>query len=245
MDRDEHHSKMREDTDNGEINTQNVRINLLDYPEVKKYIYEEFNNIIQEADRGAILLSACIIEASLQDSLQKIAPKNISKKRLTSFFDYNGTAGTFSDKINIAFFMGILDEKSFGAIESLRKIRNKLAHDIDIKSFSFEKFSEEMDKIYNFIIGMPNLAAYLAMRTVKDTFMEDALKILSYDGSVAFADEKDVLSFIKENQLELDFSEKINKLKLAYALAYMKGFICFRTEKIIKERQILSSGHTT
>ena len=105
--------------------------------------------ISNETDRGLALITASyldnIIEKAFRENL--IIPNKTFSDKL---FNHNGAAlGSLSIKCDIALAFGWIDEFTFKDIATIRAIRNKFAHYLDVSSFADDKIKSLVSQIYN------------------------------------------------------------------------------------------------
>ena len=98
----------------------------LEHQEVEKYLSQIFPVIIEESDRGAVLIAASQVDLLLQRALKQIAPQDISKSILKNIFDFSGPLGTFSSKIHMAYYFRIINKELYSAIKILKSLRNDI-----------------------------------------------------------------------------------------------------------------------
>src|SRR5688572_11732866 len=89
-----------------------------------KAVFDEFVN---ESERAMVVLTASRIEYLLMQILQKICIANTS--RSDEFFENQGPASTFSNRIMLLYRFGILDREFTNALHQIRRIRNAFAHE--------------------------------------------------------------------------------------------------------------------
>lgn len=79
-----------------------------------------------ESDRGAALMAA----AFLDDELGKAIGERVveDKKSIEILLGTNGSAGSFSTRINLAYLLGIISKCCRTDLNIIRKIRNEFAH---------------------------------------------------------------------------------------------------------------------
>lgn len=109
---------------------------------------EYLSHIRQESDRGAVLSFAAVIEERLKEVILLFLMDNKSSVKLLDGF--NAPLGTFSAKILMAHALGLISEKEFKEIQTLRKIRNRFAH-------SLEKIDFETNDIKSILYTLPTL----------------------------------------------------------------------------------------
>ena len=80
-----------------------------------------------ESDRAAVILGAANFEDWLRETIM-LSFVRLSKVLRNRIFENYGPLSTFSAKIDLAFALGIFDEKTRKNLHVIRKIRNAFAH---------------------------------------------------------------------------------------------------------------------
>lgn len=95
-------------------------------------IVEEEINL--KYDRALVITSASILETQLEKILKcfMLSDNKIDERLFTN----NAPLATFSSKNSMCYYIGIISEYEYKTIETIRKIRNKFAHEIEIKKMS-------------------------------------------------------------------------------------------------------------
>jgi|SRR5579862_2560652 len=82
----------------------------------------------KESDRGAVLISATMLEDLLGRSITAFL---IDTKETSQLLEgFNAPLGTFSSRILAAYSLGIISEREYRECERIRKIRNLFAHNV-------------------------------------------------------------------------------------------------------------------
>ncbi len=123
----------------GEIRWDNLQLQtLVTESEVNSFL----SSFRAESDRGAVLALAAafdeVLARALRKELQRSEP---SAKLLDKVFEFNGSLGTFSARIDMARCLGLINEHLYADIHCIRKLRNEAAH----QWFDF-KFTEDYVK---------------------------------------------------------------------------------------------------
>jgi|SRR6476660_3207432 len=90
----------------------------------------------KEADRGAVLVAAAVIDDLLERTLLAYLLENESAKAVVQGF--NAPLGTLAARLAAAHAMGLLRDSEKHDCELIRKIRNEFAHELNA-SFDDEK----------------------------------------------------------------------------------------------------------
>jgi mannitol operon repressor len=89
-------------------------------------VHQMLTHISTETDRGAILSAAAILDDTLVDLLKAFLLSNASTEKLVTGFE--APLGKFSYRIAAAHALGLLSEEEYRNIETIRAIRNEMAH---------------------------------------------------------------------------------------------------------------------
>jgi DNA-binding MltR family transcriptional regulator len=94
------------------------------------------SSLLQESDRGCVLIGAAILEEDVERLLRKyLRGDPFSAKYVDELFRYPGPCCGFAAKIQIAYLAGLYSKDIFLVLESIRKIRNEFAHGYGPRSF--------------------------------------------------------------------------------------------------------------
>ena len=105
--------------------------------------------LMEESDRGCVLVAAAILENCLEELFRNIFTRNkVSKKLQDSIFDFNNPLSTFSSKIKLAYSLGHISRQLFEDLETIRKIRNKFAHTSIEVDFIGDEVSEKIELMH-------------------------------------------------------------------------------------------------
>jgi mannitol operon repressor len=82
----------------------------------------------KESDRGCVLISCSYLDEMMRRILLAFLIERAGTKRLIEGF--NAPLGTFSTRTAAAYALGLITEREFRECETLRRIRNRFAHDV-------------------------------------------------------------------------------------------------------------------
>ncbi|SHJ24767.1 Mannitol repressor [Mesonia phycicola] len=98
-------------------------------PDLEPFLYNTARvreQLINESDRGCVILAVSFLETILTDLLKgKLIG---SKKHFKNLFDFSGPLGTFSSKIKMSYSIGLISESEKTDLENIRSLRNIFAH---------------------------------------------------------------------------------------------------------------------
>lgn len=106
--------------------------------------FEEFrafrSALTDESDRGCALFAAAYLDAALEGLFRASLLEN--KKIDEELFEGNSPIASFSGRIRIAYYFGLISAELRADLETIRKIRNDFAHDATILSFDTQSIAD-------------------------------------------------------------------------------------------------------
>ncbi|TKC64053.1 hypothetical protein FBD94_06850 [Pedobacter hiemivivus] len=189
-------------------------------------------SLINESERGAILIGSSKVEEYLEKLLMVVLPLG-SKSYTSRLFNYPGTLSSFSGKIEMSYAFRLFDDQLYNSLNELRKIRNNAAH--SSLPFSLKKSAALIDKIYSFEDNFPKLIHDLSwakliqwkLRIIQQSFDKSELNGLKAE------EEFNKLFPVPEEDERL--AEQLILWKLSHGL----HFLCLKLECITEEYQRL------
>ena len=139
---------------------------------------EEFKN---ESDRAIVVITAARLDYLLYCILQKYLVPNTSKT--DDFFENQGPGATFSNKIMLAYRLGLIGKDMVSSLNLVRQVRNDFAH--ETSGCSLDKGSHK-DRVRALIAPYKKLSLY-------QQFQKNITKISS---SHSRADYMAILGFL-------------------------------------------------
>lgn len=104
--------------------------------------YEEFQN---ETPRAAVILAAAFLDEHLRLILANFFINN--SRTVDRLLDINSSLGTFGDRINISYCLGLISKKEFQDLQIIQEIRNEFAHRLHDISFDDEEIVDACKKL--------------------------------------------------------------------------------------------------
>jgi DNA-binding MltR family transcriptional regulator len=118
-------------------------------PEHQQTSKKNSDELIDESDRGCVLVGAAILEQRLEDIFrQQFAINQIPSKIQSDLFNSNGPLSTFSSKIKLAYSFGLIDKSVFQDLETIRKVRNEFAHTSEQVDFTNHSMSKNIEALH-------------------------------------------------------------------------------------------------
>jgi len=100
-----------------------------------------FDTFRSESDRACGVLSAVLLDSLLESLFKKIMLPSTPN----DIFSYSGVLGTFSGKIDLAYYLGHISTDEYSELHLISKIRNDFAHAINHNlSFSTPPVSDRI-----------------------------------------------------------------------------------------------------
>src|ERR1700733_14248269 len=96
-------------------------------------LIQEFN---AESDRTTIILMGALVDDALKQVISLKIPCEPDETEKKHIFRFEGPLGSFSSRIEIATLFGIIDEKTYLQLETIRELRNACAHSKRLLRFS-------------------------------------------------------------------------------------------------------------
>lgn len=113
-------------------------------PEALQKQYAEFREfrraLTDESDRGCALFAAAYLDTALENLLRATVLE--SKKIDEELFEGTAPLATFSGRIKLAYYLGLISSEFRADLETIRKIRNDFAHDATILSFDSQSIAD-------------------------------------------------------------------------------------------------------
>lgn len=113
-------------------------------PEVLQKQYAEFvafrRALSEESDRGCALFAAAYLDSALEGLFRSSVVEG--KKIDEELFEGSSPLATFSGRIKLAYYLGLISAEFRADLETIRKIRNDFAHDATLLSFETQSIAD-------------------------------------------------------------------------------------------------------
>ncbi len=209
----------------------NEETHFLDNPELDSYINNGLPILVGESDRGAVLLGMSQVDSELQRFLEIIAPSDMTKNEKKWI-----EKATLASKLNIAYTCRLLPRNIFESINKLRKIRNDVAHNMEV--FNLRDYDEVLKEIFESLgDGVSTFIHDISMKYMVDHSISNMLKLKHEDKEI-FEDRTSAINYILENKETQNKIEKpIIKIKLAVGILLISGIIIDERKRILEVLQ--------
>ncbi|WP_068878670.1 MULTISPECIES: MltR family transcriptional regulator [unclassified Phenylobacterium] len=95
-----------------------------------------------DTDRAVAIVSASMIERALEDAL--VVRLRQDATIIDRMFQVSGPLGSFSSKIDLAYLTGMIGREAHQDLIRIKNVRNRFAHDTEIKDFESAPIRQEM-----------------------------------------------------------------------------------------------------
>ena len=130
--------------------------------------FSELFNQVETNERSIAILGGTFLEMTLEKILYAFLPEN--DREVKKLFDFNSPLGNFSNKIQMAYCLGLIEKTVKSDLNLIRKIRNKFAHEmfLNFKDPQIESWCKSLKwhKIY-FMGNVPDGATNLMLFKVE------------------------------------------------------------------------------
>lgn len=105
-----------------------------------------FLNIFnKETDRGSALVAASYLDEALKKIVEAFLIESKVSDEMTKGF--NAPIGTFSNRINMSFALGLISEEELNILNTVRKIRNDFGHKWKDLDFNTQPISDRVKSL--------------------------------------------------------------------------------------------------
>jgi predicted metallopeptidase len=112
----------------------------MEWVHISKDIGDAIDEIETSSDRAAAIVAAALLEDHLTTSIRHYLHRD--NAICNSVFKHDGPLGTFSNKIDMSFLIGIFSKRCHKELDTIREIRNKFAHIMKINSFDYRQIKD-------------------------------------------------------------------------------------------------------
>jgi hypothetical protein len=128
-----------------------MNIRILPLAKKNRHTESYFSVVHQElatqSDRGVAIVAAVVLEELLELAILERFVELSSKRREALFDRIGAPLSTFAAKIEIAFAIGIIDDKIRTLINLIRDVRNRFAHRIEALTFDHPDISQKIETV--------------------------------------------------------------------------------------------------
>jgi DNA-binding MltR family transcriptional regulator len=100
-----------------------------------------FDEVFKQTDRASAIVSSALLEELLERLLLAHLVDHVSVKR--DLFEGIAPLSTMSAKINLAYYLGLLNQNEFDDLKLIKKIRNDFAHSFEGINFETPRIKDK------------------------------------------------------------------------------------------------------
>lgn len=211
-----------------------------DNPEINDYIHEKIHILINESDRGAVLLAMSQIDNELENFLKKITPIDMISKEKKWI-----ERSTISSKLNIVYSCRLIPRNLFESITKLNKIRNSIAHNIE--TFKLENYNSILNEIFELLgAGTSTYIHNFSLEYMLENTISHLMKVKNPSNQEEFAlkSRLEIIEYLQSDTNRLNkIEEPLLKMKLTIGILFISALIINHREqflKIIGDKKIVS-----
>src|SRR5688572_4839754 len=92
--------------------------------------------LIEESDRGCVIVGAAQLEDDLAELLRhRLKTNGLSQKHIDAMFALSGPLSSFSSKSLVCYGFGLITKSTYDDLTKIRRLRNKFAHNAKAADF--------------------------------------------------------------------------------------------------------------
>ena len=200
-------------------------------PDIINLFIDLFDTLLEESDRGAIIIGATKVEEQLSLYIQSILPKSSATYR-KKLLKYPGILSSFNSKIELAYAFRLIDKKLYASLNSLRILRNKAAH--SPTSLSISDLTDQYEKIFD----LGSETQLLIKNQSKELIVKAKFKHLkSLFEEWKLTDqqqEEQVKGLLESGELIENLEKQVPKWELVFGLTILCSFMKYEKEETLE-----------
>lgn len=192
---------------------------LFGHPEIKALLHDLLSNVVEESDRGAVLVGASYVEQHLGKLFEAILPSDLSKNKRTSLLKYPGPLSTFAARTEVAYATRLIGRGLYDALHALRDVRNEVAHEPTF--FKLSDHKGRVREMYAVGRGMPVGINRMAIDLLMRSKVGHALELkhpLEEDQPLFKSPEEVVEHILKSPDIVAMLEEQLARYELAIGI---------------------------
>lgn len=217
--------------------TSSGESHFLGHPEVAP-VFEAMHDLLDESDRGAVLMSCHFVDEALGNAIKAIAPSGFPDKRLKELLSYPGPLSSLASRERVVVLFGLIPVELGDCFGQLRRLRNHVAH--GSHGFRLRDHWDTIRKIFDMGPGVP----YGINRLALEYLFRDALRAAaelkkpwSDSGEMMFDTPAAAIDYMKENPGVLStVEERLPRLELCIGTAMLCGMLIVYRDRWIERR---------
>lgn len=107
-------------------------------------IQQVVDRLQNESEHGCVMLAASLLDVALE----KLLSAHLLAETPATIFDGTGTLASFSSKIDVSFYLGLISKPEQEDLHLIRKIRNHFAHELEGLSFDAQAIKQRINALH-------------------------------------------------------------------------------------------------
>lgn len=210
-------------------------VNFLEHTDAGLFIDKHYTLLMEESDRGCILLGVSALDEQLDELFRKLLPEKTSNKRSKQIFDSRGAFGNLASKLDIAYVCHLLPADLVDSIHLLRKLRNNLAH--QTSPFAFKDNLEAIFEVFSTLKGnVPAGLIELSREHIHGDYLKGLMEMDHplNENEKMFGTQEEAIEYLYTKP---DIIETLNlkrvKWVFVFGVVILAGLIIFHRDKAL------------
>jgi len=212
---------------------QDLRKIPFERPDVAPLFADLHSTMLQESDRGAVLVGAATVDAYLAELFRSVATKRMSQKRLRRLLNH-GPLSSLSARAEVALAVDLISRSLHRSIDLLRRLRNDAAHSHG--SFRLGDHQQRLREMLDLGPGMPAAINRIAAGALIDGLLGNIgeTEAARRPTERLFESPRDVLDYLSESPRLLDqLQERAYRHELATGVALICVTLAFAKNMLV------------
>jgi hypothetical protein len=210
----------------------------LEHPEIRALFKELFGTLLNESDRGALLVGVEHVNNHLEELLEAVLPAGLGKKRRRELLSYPGPFSGFSTRIEAAYAFRLIPRRVYDALHALRKVRNAVAHSPD--AFTLAGNEDQVHRIYDLGPDLPGGVQRLALEMMlehKASIVLETVKSLHDEDpdseAPIFKSTDDVVQFFRDQpDVQQALKRQVPLWELVIGISLLCSSIVYQRDRL-------------
>lgn len=205
-------------------------MSLFNLPEIDEIFVHFKDTLLDESERGAILIGTEKVDEQLSKLIERILPRK-SRKYKEKLLKYPGVLSSFSAKIELAYAFRLISEELRISLNNLRKIRNEAAHSSN--SFSIADYRKGFEEIFTVVLT-PLQLQNMALSLMFNPDFGDIHSAQRFENMTEEEKREEVNRMIEDTGFIGDVEKQIPRWELMFGLSMICVIIKREEDKILE-----------
>lgn len=194
---------------------------LVDHPDVASEWPAVYSVILDESDRGAVIVATDLIVQKIDRLLLCRSSGVLSEKKVSKLLRYPGALSSFAAKLDVAAFAGMIDRELYTACTKLRELRNSVAH--SRQEFLLSEHYQTVLQMAQLRDGIGEVINHTACELLIDGILD---VMMDFNEAVSvkykqFNTREECCDFIQRNSHLLNYVDDCRRPRIEFALTVL------------------------